>query len=35
MYCPCCGARKKEYNPEVIKTGIDIADHYKQKYHIK
>ena len=34
-YCPYCGARKKWYNEEPINTGIDIADHYKQKYHIK
>lgn len=34
-YCPYCGARKKEYNPEVIKTNIRIEDHYCKKYHIK
>jgi hypothetical protein len=32
MYCPCCGARKKEYNPEVIKTRIDIDEHRRKKY---
>jgi len=29
QYCPCCGARKKEYNPEVIKLDIDICDLYR------